>query len=356
MLRSWVGGVSVAALVLAMTGCTNDAGTEDGEHTSLASVMGWDSDGGEDTWEDDQRAIEEAVAACMRDEGWEYIPVDTSVQFSEYSDEDELERLGREGFGITYYTLYGDSDAYVDDWVDPNEDYVASLDGAEMEAYYASLYGSEEEIEATQTLEIDPETGEEYYISEGYGTGCQGEAYELIEGDGAAQSEEMWDALDVYYEELEQRAQADPRVQAAEEDWVQCISDAGHDFDSQEQLWEDGWNDIQTRHDEILGDDYYRDPFEGMTDAQIEDFMSSATQEELEEMWDVTVELTADQEAQLEALLEEEASLAVADFECSNAMWTELEDTYAELEEQFVLEHQDELNALAAQFGTNDEP
>ncbi|WP_291377782.1 hypothetical protein [Demequina sp.] len=337
--------------VVLLAGCGGGEETpDDGERTTIAGLLGAST--GEDTdWVEQERLVQQAIAECMQLEGWEYIPVEQPDGVFEYSEEDELERIKREGLGVVYYTLYQGTDDFVDpyeDWVDPNQDYMESLTDAERDAYYESLYGTEEEQSADLITEVDPETGEEYQVSYGFGAGCQGEAYAEVQGDDPTQSPDYWQAAEEFYSELEDRVQADPRVAKANEAWISCMSDAGHEFADQNEFWEKSYEDIQKRHDEILGDDYYQDPFEGWTDEQINTFFEESSQEEIDALFSSPPELTSEQRTALEALLAEEISLATANHECSAPQQETLSEVYAEIEEQYALENEDELRALAA--------
>ncbi|MCB2412675.1 hypothetical protein LGT39_07440 [Demequina sp. TTPB684] len=348
---SAVAASSLAVVLLA--GCgggDTEEGTEDGESITIAGLLGAST--GEDTdWAAQEAQVQEAIAQCMQLEGWEYIPVEQPDGVYEYSEEDELERIKREGLGIAYYTLYQGTDDFVDpyqDWVDPNQEYMESLTEAEREAYYESLYGTEEEQMADSTTEVDPETGEEYTISYGYGAGCQGEAYAEVQGDDPTQSPDYWEAAEKYYTELQERTEADPRIIEANEKWTSCMSDAGFEYKDQNDFWETSYMDLQTRHDEILGDDFYKDPFEGWSEEEINTFFEESTQEEIDALFGGPPELTSEQRTALEALLEEEIGIAVANHECSIPQQETLGKVYAEIEEQYALEHEDELKALAA--------
>src|SRR5690606_20123829 len=109
---------------------------------------------------------------------------------------------------------------------------------SEMTAYYESLYGSEEEQNEDIVYEIDPETGEEYGISYGWGAGCQGEAYAEVYGNDITQTPEYQEAMMGYWEDLNDRYMADPRVVKLNESWSSCMKKAGYDFKNQEDLWD----------------------------------------------------------------------------------------------------------------------
>ena len=341
----------LAVSALAVAGCSGPAEEAEGtDRVSIGSLMG--APNGEDVdWAEQERLVQEAVAECMREEGWEYIPVEYPESGTEWTPEDELAQYQEQGFGIAWWTLNqgveDPNDPYAD-WVDPNQEYLESLDEDETEAYYASLYGTQEEQDAQMVTEIDPETGEEYQTSYGFGTGCQGEAYEEVNGDDPTQSPEYWEAVQVYYDELNERTEADPRIVTLNEEWAACMKDQGFEYESLNDFWETSYTELQARHDEIVGDDLYKDPFEGWTEDEINDYFENTPQDEIDEFLNPTFDLTADQREQLEALLADEIELAVAQFECSKDYNAEVSDIYAEIEEQYALEHEDELRQLAA--------
>jgi hypothetical protein len=342
----------LGASALILSGCSTGGGDDKKEgRVSINSLLGVPDYENVD-WQDQERQIQALIAECMREEGWEYIPVEQPDAVYEWSPEDELESYKKQGFGIVYYTLYQGTDEYEDPWagwVDPNQEYIESLSESEMTAYYESLYGSEEEQNEDIVYEIDPETGEEYGISYGWGAGCQGEAYAEVYGNDITQTPEYQEAMMGYWEDLNDRYMADPRVVKLNESWSSCMKKAGYDFKNQEDLWDKGFNTIQERHDEIVPN-RWADPMEGWTDEEINDFWENATQEEIDALYNVSVNLTDDQRSQLESLLQEEIDLAVAQYECSKPYNEEMAEIYADVEEKFALEHEDELRALAAQF------
>lgn len=360
-LNNGVRWMSLAAVgAVALGACSLLPGGDGGEDgLTMNDVLGGPDYENID-YEAQNRAFEEAVAACMRNEGWEYIPVEYPDQGGvvEYTDEDERERIEREGLGIAYYALYpnGQDGEFVDgftDFQDPNQEYLETLSESEVTAYYESLYGTEEEQNAGMSVEIDPETGDEYYVGTGWGAGCQGTAGDEVYGDDPTQDPEYWDAVSVFYEELDARVQSDSRVTKLTDEWSACMSDAGFEFDKPDDFWGDGQQVYYDRYEQIMGDAGWNDPFAGWTDEQIDDFFASASQEEIDKLFEPEP-LTDDQRSQLEELLADEISIALADFECSQNYYDKMADAYTEIEAQYVAEHEDELRALAASFGAGE--
>jgi hypothetical protein len=344
---------TASALVLA--GCSSPGDTEEEkDRVSINSLMGAPDYEGVD-WQDQERQVQEAIAECMREEGWEYIPAEYPDFGTEYTPEDQREQLAEQGFGIVYWTLNQgneDIDDPYQDWVDPNQEYVEGLGEDEMTAYYESLYGTEEEQQEGMTTEIDPETGEEMTIQYGNGAGCQGEAYDKVNGDDPTQTPGYWEAVQVFYDELQERVMADPRMVELNKTWSACMKDAGYEYESQNEIWETVYPEFQERHDAIVPD-LYKDPFEGWTEDEINDFFENTPQDEIDAMFNTSTNLTDDQRSQLEALLEEEIALALAEFECSQPFNEKSQDIYEEIEEKYALEHEDELRELAASLAAD---
>lgn len=356
------GTLAISALLL--TGCSLLGGDDDEQEPTnrltINEVMGGPDYESVD-YKEQERQIQESIAVCMDAEGWQYIPVeypDYGDGGVEYTDEDEVERIKREGFGIAYWILnQGTDDPAIDDpfaeWEDPNTDYVAGLSQEEQTAYYESLYGTEAEQAETMTTEVDPETGEEYQVSYGWGAGCQGEAYDEVYGDDPTQSPDYWEAVQEFYDELQQRVEADPRVVELNEKWSACMKDADLDYETQQDFYDYVYTELQGKADAILGDDYYADPLEGWTQEEIDEFFANATQEEMDELW-APKPLTDDQRTQLEALLAEEIDLALAEHSCSKDLNEKMGDLYSQIEEEYALEHEDELKQLAASLASGE--
>ena len=72
----------------------------------LAELMGWQGESPEESRRK-QLEVEDLVATCMREEGWEYIPVDYAAQYPEQDESIELqqdpEAFGEKyGYGVVY--------------------------------------------------------------------------------------------------------------------------------------------------------------------------------------------------------------------------------------------------------------
>lgn len=190
------------------------------------------------------REVEELVAACMQDQGFEYTPVDnTSTMFSQ---DDELDvELGSKEFAEKYgYGMSTDPWGYADDVPqtddmpeDPNADYVAAMSESEKTAYQEALYGPPQE--GTGDEEVV-----EYDWTKG---GCYGSAqHEVYEAPTAS---DQFAGLEEELNKLYETIQADPQTAKLNAAWASCMADNGYDgyalpTDIQNAL-SDEWNDLQ---------------------------------------------------------------------------------------------------------------
>lgn len=360
--RSRIAVLALVVLVLAACGGgapadsapseTSDAPRADEGGGSLAGFFGYgegESEAAQADFRDQEARVQEAIRACMAREGFEYIPiVPPDSAFQVWDEADEEERVRTQGFGIT--TWFGNEEEFGagEEWVDPNQEAVETLSDAERQAWYDALWGTEEEQQEGMTSEIDAETGETIYYSEGFGAGCQGEASEAVYGsqDG---SQALWEELQPAMEAMYQRVEADPRIVEANSAWASCMAEKGYELGSRNAMWETVHQDFQARLDEIVGPDGgYGDPFEGWSEDEINAFFEEKTQEEIDAFFEeaqAASQADIDQEA-LSALQQEEIEMAVADFECAQG-WNDL---YQEVSEAYEADFISENRAILEQI------
>ncbi len=356
-MRRFIPLAAIALTTAVASGCSGSSdNTDAGARISIASLMGQDTTFSPEQARDQDAQIQDLVAQCMTEQGWEYIPVEYPDDFYNYTSEDELTRRQREGYGIAYWTLnQGNSAVAVEgpgsDWVDPNQAIVTNMSESEQTAYYESLYGTQEEQEANQTVEVDPNTGEEYTTSTGYGSGCQGDAYSEVYGQDPTQNQDYWDAVSHFYEDLQTRVEADPRIKALNTQWAACMTEAGFDYKTPNDIYQTAVTEFQARNDEIVGDVVNQDPFEGWSQDEIDSFFATATQEEIDATLNASYELTTDQRTALEALLADEIELSVAEYQCSLPYNEDYQSVSAQIEEEYAIEHRAEIEQLAASLG-----
>ena len=277
---------------------------------------------------DNLRKITELTARCMAEEGFEYVPAIPPDRVSGYIDLDQEEYVREEGFGVT--TWYGQEPTGEDEnvWVDPNVIIVDALPEAEQEAYQIALWG-----DPADQGSVDPETGETVPSSP-FGTGCAGRSAQEVYG----KLQKVWDQvgpmLDVMYENLE----SDSRYIAAEAGWVECMADRGYKYATRDDMYEEVYDEFSSRLNDLTGALWSVDPFEGWDEDQKEEFLNSKSKQEIEDFYaqaETEARNNVDQEA-IAALQQEEIDLAVADYECHEALREVYDKLLIEYESRFV--------------------
>ncbi|GIG39142.1 hypothetical protein [Cellulomonas phragmiteti] len=235
---------TVVALVLA--GCTggSSSASADSDETGPLSAF-FEKVGGsyeDEDYERQQREIEEIIAACMAEQGFEYTPAEPTGRGAVSSDDipewDSKEYAEQYGYGATTSEeLYGSGD----EWVDPNADYIASMSESEVAAFYEALYGAEPEIDET-----DPDAEYEYNWEEG---GCSGKATHEVYEQGqiwddpafAEMSEEMGREYDNLADE--------PALRESSTKWTACMADAGYDFASPDEAQQSIYDELNALYE-----------------------------------------------------------------------------------------------------------
>ena len=328
-------------------GETTETEPDEGEPETLAGYLGYDFSDPEASAAramEDGRRVEELIARCMAQEGFEYIPAVRPVTSSQVTfDQEEFAR--EQGFGIT--TWYGQEGTFRepdDDWEDPNRAIVESLTESERAAYLEVLQGTFGEVGSS---EIDPETGEPVFPDDPFGEGCQGQAYAEVYG----VQMEIFEKLGPELEELWQRVQADPRFKEDQRQWVVCMADRGYSYDSIDQFYAEVFEDFQRRLDEIVGEDGgFADPFDGWTEEEIDAFFEERSEDEIDDFFAQAGRQGRDEIDQdaLAALQQEEIDLAVAAFECQEPMMDSFEELQREYEGRFIRENRDVLEEIGS--------
>ncbi len=296
-----------------------------------------------------EQQVQELIAECMAQEGFEYIPATRPFDDVGFGSPGDTEFAAEFGFGIT--TFYGQESAFFeDDWVDPNAAIVQGLSVSERNAYYDTLYGSSissggfgSDTDSAIAVSGDG-SGSEEVIADVEFAGCSGEAYEEVynfEG-----LEEVYEQLDL--DSLFERVEADPRIAETYMEWSECMNERGYDYEDPDSMYEAAYTDIHERFQEIVGSSGgFFDPFEGMSTEEVEELMTSMSPEELDDFFtqgEQTTQQDIDQEA-LAALQAEERALAVANAECSVDLFEQFMEIYREYEAALV----DENRALLEQ-------
>ncbi len=347
----------LGATAMMLTGCSADP--TPAEPTTIGSVLGaydWEAV----DWQSTDRAIQELIAQCMREQGWDYTPALYPQAWYDFLDsepptfEEQRALIAERGFGYVWSRLHPDEDRVIEngleDWVDPNQAYLDSLTATERAAYDATLNGSREEQEAYWEQLADPAGSG---VTAGWGPGCTGEATLAVRGHDPSLSEAYWTATAPFSEELEERIQADPRMVALVADWSRCMGARGFTYESINAFpvevntyFESALTDLGALKDPTS-------PFLGWSEDEIAQWEATTSEADQEAFFQEHFAPTApaDSRPALEALLQEEIALATANWDCLRDYNDQVGGIRADIEEQYVRDHQAELLALAAQFG-----
>lgn len=309
---------------------TTTAAPESGEEpASLNSFFGFDPndpDASREQFRRWERRQQELIAACMANQGFEYVPVVTTSSVTGFGlDEEQFAR--EQGFGIsTRFDLLDEN--YPPQPPDPNDAITAAMSESESDAYYAALYGEETELEA----------GAEESAATFWGGGCQGEAAQEVFG----QADAIFSELEPLLNDLQERVDADPRLAGADQGWTACMSDRGFQYEDADDVWNTALDDLQKRYEAIAGSS---DPFAGWSDERIQEFLANSSPQELDdfyEQFDRQARQNVDEEA-LAALQQEEIALAVANYECGEERRQLVQEVQSEYEKEFIRQNQDAL-------------
>ena len=267
------------------------------------------------------REREALVATCMQEQGFEYVPMDPATDGSSVEDfeameadavdYDSEEHAATEGYGVFTYDPEDDQvQEPVEEYVDPNQDYVAAMSESESTAYYEALHGP--------AVEYDEDAPAEEMEYDWTTAGCYGAADHEVMGQQAYDDPafaSLMEEMDGLYED----ALADPAMVALDAEWAACMADAG-----------------------FTGFTRQQDAAESIYEEQNSLYESGAEGEYVEPDPAVLAELE-----------ERELETAVADARCREEVdyrATEQEIRFA-LEQDFVDTHEAELEALVAAHG-----
>ena len=338
-----------AGLGLALTGCSGGGGSGSGDGDTewtpgaldefMAQIYGYSYDEEETSNEDLQaesdrqnREVEELVASCMQDEGFDYTPVENNGG-TVYSSDDldvewgTLEFAEQYGYGISTdpWGMEDQTQPEPETIEDPNQEYRDSMSESEQIAYDEALWGPPQDyVEGEEPTEYDWTTG-----------GCYGAAqHEVYEG-GETNTEyaDLEDEINTFWETV----QNDSRMTELNASWSSCMADAGYDGLTEVTLAQDG---LYTEYSELQGWD---DP----------EYAA------LSESWDWEAKPEGPpapeiDEAALAAFTKKEIAQAVADTTCQQDLDYTAEQMRIdhELQQDFVDQHRAELQAWADAAGS----
>lgn len=248
---------------------------------------------------------EEIVAACMSEQGFEYIPDTSGYQVVDTAEIDPPPgtRAFADQFGYGFAAAPEEMRA-ISSGAGPNEAVTAAMSAEEYEAYTRALWG-DDAVEAASGGEV--ELG-----------GCVREARNQVWGD--RETDHVRAGLEDEIARIDAEvAPADPLVMAAAAEWSECMADAGHPgyaapADAEAAAW-DAWM--------AFNDGIAADPTLGVVDDESGGPVGEAD------------------------LAAREASLATADWDCRtavdyDAVWSAARDR---LQQDYVDANRAELDA-----------
>lgn len=280
--------------------------------------------------EQQQREIEEHIAECMAEEGFEYRPRDPGDRPSRATiqhprqemEEDEFRE--EYGYGISTWRPDPEERSF-EPPEDPNHEILEEMDDAERDAYHEALHGRPP-IDPSEHEPGEMPAPDEHEQPEG----CRDEAREEVLGEQLQLREELHDAMD----ELHDAMESDPRMVEAEREWSECMRERGWDVDAPmdaHQLIFEEHRELRQAH---------------MPEVEMPG--PNADPEELEDFEPPEPDIP---EEALEELQQRELDIAADDHECAEA--TELDEVREEVrvehEGEFIEEHRDELERLTEQ-------
>ncbi len=209
--------LGLAALILPAT----LAGATDGPRSDLDDYPGFGDSllSDEARYENEDMARQEAIAACMGEQGLPYVVRPTSVAVDSGMSDSEIDQLNNE-----YST-------------DPNIEYAESLPKEERTVYYLALFGVPDGIAegvpfgSAQPFETVPLEEREEAFMAAFGEGCEGDAYRALLGVFAARA-----ILTPERHAMRLAIENDSEARAAREGWAQCMTVAPGTFASQDAL------------------------------------------------------------------------------------------------------------------------
>lgn len=334
--------------VLALAACGNDkapvaSGDQNSDKSPLAEYMGEgfvsspggggafqvaSRPGGQEPTEEDlakQRKVEDAVAACMKAAGFEYVAVppeqNAKSKFSEAFNLPPDKFAEQYGYGISTidWTKAGPNDD-----ANPNSKIRSALSPTAQKAYDKALNGPNATGNGAVVIQGEGDDGP--MSSDGMDLGCRGKAVKQVYGEGADKKIDFkkFDSLFKDIQALQKRIESDQRVVDATTAWADCLADAGH---SGFKKVDDPRTRIQQKLDELTGNQPSATggPAKTITGPPSFDKVDAA---------------------KLSELRKSEIALAVADQKCKAKGYAETyKKVQYEAEKEFVDQHKAELEA-----------
>jgi len=272
----------------------------------------------------------------MRAQGFEYVPDQITgglgqflAQVNQGLSAEEFEEFAEtRGFGIsTRFDEVLDGDVVLEeDEADPNDEHLATLSDGEADAWQFALRGAPPERNEQGQL-INPETGEAIPRGQRGATGgCQLEANTIVRGDRS-----VIDGLADEFEALEARIDADPRVAEISREWAACMRDAGFTYETEGEARAEINQEFRPLIRAAFGRGQGAQGAQGGGQGRVD--LSS-------------IELTPEQDAELQQLQDREIAIARASLTCEGDTAAEIAEIRARYEAEFVEANREVLESI----------
>ncbi len=309
-----------------------------------------------------EQQIQEGIAACMIDQGFEYTPEDTSQYISFGSESDDglpygsREWTEKYGFGVSTQRWdqselgpdlvgYDSGDvAEAVEYDDPNQEYRDSLSLAEQQAWEAALYGDQPEIAFEDLSQDEIDAAYDEFYADYEPTGCYEISSDAVYSgtDQGVQSqffEEFSDELEVLYASIEEH----PDILAHREEVSACVVEKGFEPIAGNQ---DAYEVFEFEL-EGIGPDYMTDPLEeaGLDPEQMSD-------EEIQEFYETAYAFDPADSATLAEVQKLEIDTALAVWDCGGSELNEyliFNELVFEIEEQFLIDNAEAIAPFKAE-------
>ena len=298
---------------------------------------------------EEQRLIQIEIQKCMQVQGFTYTPEEVGDGLGVFLRAESEgvapgDYAATEGFGIsTRFDAVLEGDFDLTEETDPNEEHLATLSEGEADAWQFALQGAPPERNEAGQL-IDPETGE---VLQGGGRGaaggCRLEAQTAVRGEVA-----MLDDLSDDFAELNERIESDPRVAEIRRSWTDCMREAGFDYADEDEARADFQSQLRPLLRSFFASG---DAGEAQDDGNGDGGQGAGQGPGRGGNLLQTVaglQLTPEQELELESLQDVERSVAIASVECNGDGPAEIEEITAVYEAEWVDANRDALEAFGA--------
>ncbi|KAA3641502.1 MAG: hypothetical protein DWP92_01070 [Armatimonadetes bacterium] len=310
-----------------------------GEGPTLSDFVPWSAAFGDEAdaeqwYLEQERSVQDSIARCMAEQGFEYIPYMPNQDRGGFAGPDSAEELAeRYGFGIATQILEESQIEEEDEATakavekskDPNFAIVEAMTPEERQEYDTALYGTGPSPGDPISDEGNDPTNPPSETSGSDSTiapsGCLPIAQEEFYNDAAGRA---FDAkFGEAFNDLRGIVESDPRITALKDDWSSCMAAAGYDFTSE--------SDVRTflfRRLEDVG---------AITNLEVD---SSG---EVSLYFPVDFEPGDPIEAAVKKIASEEIALAKLSLVCFGNYDEVYEMVYQEAEQRFIAEHLAEL-------------